>query len=434
MSQPAVRSLVRRRLSAVFASWSVSLLAALVFAACGGGSDPSLVDGGRFDGGNLVDARPSVDAPLANPDAAPAILENLLGALRANPMAAMQAQSDASGWPAPVMGGRLFVTTDTSMTHVAGDFDSWAGSALTADTGFNWIVLEASAGARYKFTNQTDYVADPWSRAYEWDSFGIMSMVAPTTAHRERFFNVSDGVVLARTVRVWVPAATATHVLYTHDGQNLFNPNANWGGWKLDETAPAAMMIVGIDNTSARISEYTHVSDTEGGGQAAAYAAFVQNTVREIVAGHYGEPAIVGTMGSSLGGLVSLYLAHAYPNQYAFVASLSGTLGWGSRGMGFTNQTIIQLYQGAGHRATKLYIDSGGSGTTCADSDMDGTNDDDPTALDNYCTNLQMRDVLAGLGYVQDTDLWHWHEPGAPHNEAAWAARVFRPLAIFAGL
>ena len=35
------------------------------------------------------------------------------------------------------------------------------------------------------------------------------------------------------------------------------------------------------------------------------------------------------------------------------------------------------------------------------------------------------------IGYEYDKDLFHWHEPGAHHNEAAWAARVSRPLKIF---
>ena len=43
----------------------------------------------------------------------------------------------------------------------------------------------------------------------------------------------------------------------------------------------------------------------------------------------------------------------------------------------------------------------------------------------------QFADALAGAGYTWDTTLFHWHEPGAPHNEAAWAARVWRPIEQF---
>ena len=57
--------------------------------------------------------------------------------------------------------------------------------------------------------------------------------------------------------------------------------------------------------------------------------------------------------------------------------------------------------------------------------------DDTPDAADNYCETVQLRDVLSSKGYVFDQDLWHWWEDGAPHNEAAWAARAFRPLQAF---
>jgi hypothetical protein len=130
---------------------------------------------------------------------------------------------------------------------------------------------------------------------------------------------------------------------------------------------------------------------------------------------------------------VSLYLADRDPDGYRFAASLSGTLGWGSIGPAVHNTTIIERYAAAGHRATALYIDSGGGGS-CLDADQDGIDDDSPDATDNYCENKQMEAVLQAIGYVQGEDLWHWHEPGAAHDEAAWAARVFRPLEVFDAL
>ena len=121
----------------------------------------------------------------------------------------------------------------------------------------------------------------------------------------------------------------------------------------------------------------------------------------------------------------------ANPDDWDFAASLSGTAGWGS--IGLQNPTIIDLMRQAGHQDIAIYLDSGGNGG-CYDSDGDGTDDDDPTASDNYCETIQLRDTLAAAGYRYDSDLWHWWEPGAPHNEAAWADRVHRPLEIFSGL
>jgi predicted alpha/beta superfamily hydrolase len=189
-------------------------------------------------------------------------------------------------------------------------------------------------------------------------------------------------------------------------------------------------MFVGIDNTDERMSEYTHVAQGSTGGNGDAYAAFVNTTVRGLVADQYGEAPTVGTMGSSLGGLISLHIADRYPGEYAFAASLSGTLGWGSMGGNVSGQTMIDRYLAAGHRDTAIYLDSGGGGDNCADLDGDGI-EDDGDGSDSYCETRQMEAILVDLGYTYDVDLWHWWQPDAPHNEAAWAARVFRPIDAF---
>ncbi len=362
----------------------------------------------------------------------------MLAELRTDRDATLLAVSANVGWPAEVDGGYLFVTTEPGAWSLAGEFEGWSGLPMTEESGFSWLVVEVSAESGYKFTDGTNWNADPRSRQYTYDEFGEMSLVHAGGAHLERLFEVGDDAMQARTVRAWVPAEPATHVIYVHDGQNLFNPDAAWGGWHLQDSAPAGMLIVGLDNTDARMDEYTHVPDvihgTDYGGDGDAYAAYVQDTVRPIVADTWGEPPTVGVMGSSLGGLISFHVADRYPGEYTFAASLSGTMGWGSIGAESSSETMIERYAAAGHRGTALYVDSGGSGVTCADSDGDGTNDDDPDAADNYCENVQLRDTLSAAGYTFETDLWHWHEADASHNEAAWAARVWRPLEIFAGL
>lgn len=391
------------------------------------------------DAGAVGDGSVEADGSTETDARSISSLDALLDALRMDTNAALLSQANAGGWPALVENGYLFVTSDPALDRVAGDHDAWAGTAMQDDSGFRWVVLDVTAGSRYKFTNLTDWIGDPWSRAYEWDEFGLMSLVPPQNAHLERYFAQSADGLAARTVRVWVPAEPLTHVLYMHDGQNLFNPNAIGGGWRLQDSAPAGMLIVGIDNTAARMDEYTHVTDeidgfgAEIGGHGDQYAAFVQGDIRALIQSHYGEPERVGVMGSSLGGLISFHIADRYPGEYDFAASLSGTMGWGSIEPGRMNQTMIEVYETAGHRGTALYLDSGGSGT-CVDADSDGIYDDDPDARDNYCENVQLRDVLYSAGYVDGTDVWHWWEPNAQHNEAAWSARVWRPLQAFAGI
>ncbi|RLB58036.1 MAG: hypothetical protein DRI90_17240, partial [Deltaproteobacteria bacterium] len=331
-------------------------------------------------------------------------LDALLNGLRNDLQGTLQSQSDGDGWPAPVEGGHLFVSTDGNLAQLAGDHDNWQGTAMTPDQAFWWLVLSVLPGSHYKLTDGNTFSADPWSRAYEHDNNGVMSMLAPTSAHLERFHHVGDSSNADRTVRVWVPAAPPTHLLYVHDGQNLFDPEAMWGGWQLDQTVPPAMMLVGIDNTSARMDEYTHVTDDIGGiigGAGDAYADFVQTTVRPLVASRYGEPGRVGVMGSSLGGLISFHIADRHPGAYDFAASMSGTMGWGSIGLtgGMQNETMIERYAAHGHGTTALYVDSGGSGS-CVDSDENGIEDDAPDGSDNYYENKQLENMLLSLGYT----------------------------------
>jgi hypothetical protein len=291
----------------------------------------------------------------------------------------------------------------------------------------------------YKFLDAAEtYTADPLARYYGYDAYGEYSLVAPVgVPHLERWPAIGDGVMAPRDVRVWIPGGTVRRHLYVHDGQNLFDPGAPWGGWRLQEALGTETLAVGIDNTASRMDEYTPVPDDIGsgvvGGQGDAYADFVELTVRPMIESRYGTPERVGVLGSSLGGLIAFHEALRFPGAYDFAGSMSGTFGWGS--IGLANETVIEAYAAAGHGTTVLYLDSGGGpGSGCIDSDGDGIEDDSSDAADNYCETRQLADALAAAGYVWDVDLFHWWEPDAEHNEAAWAARVSRPVGIFEGL
>lgn len=341
----------------------------------------------------------------------------------------------------------LFVAQhDGADLWVAGDFDDWAGTAMTAADGFFWaeVSIAEPAGQGYKFTsdNSSVYWADPFARAYAYDSFGEVSRVRPDSdAHFERIRMGGTDELGARWLRVRVPAGQGPWpVLYVQDGQNLFAGEGAWGSWHLDAVSEAAgTLLVGIDNTSERTAEYTHIDDALRGtditARGTAYATFVRTVIRPRIEAEFGSTGVDGLMGSSLGGLISLYIAERDPADWDFVASLSGTLGWGR--FAEDGPTMQELYiDGDLAGDFVVYVDSGGNdgGNGCTDPDGDGYFSDEPDDSDNYCTNRAFADALAADGAVWDDTLFHWHEPNAEHNEAAWAARVFRPLAIFAGL
>lgn len=377
------------------------------------------------------------DLPDAEPDVEELTLSEILDALREHGEDAAYEFARSDGWPIAVESGYLVVSFDPAATQVAGDFSDWSGLPLEADAGFAYGVVTGSAGHGYKLTNGTFYWPDPLARSYTIDEFGELSQLAPLGVHFDRWHHVSDGVVAPRQLNVLVPAAPATHVVYAQDGQNLFDDSrASFGfSWDLQASTPDAMMVVGVDHGPDRVYEYTWIEDdlrgtiTGGGGDE--YADFVQSYVRPMIDDAYGEPATVGVMGSSLGGVISLYIAHRHPDEFDMAISLSGTLGWGS--FGTHQETLLNLYRDAGVRSTRLYVDSGGGVSgDCVDTDADGILDDNETGADNFCTNRQFADEMADLGYEWAVNLWHWWEPDAPHNEAAWAARIFRPLEYFA--
>ncbi|MBM4374851.1 MAG: alpha/beta hydrolase [Deltaproteobacteria bacterium] len=421
----------------MFCRGRLSLVVALLAFSCacaGGPSDASTGSGSGGAGNGSAGGEASSSqsgGELSNLDA-------LLAALRSDRYATLLAVSREGGWPAKVDDGWLVVSSDLARTMVAGDATDWMPMAMTLDEGFAWRVVDGATGSRYKLTDgASDWVADPWARALSYDDNGEMSHLSPPTMpHLERHLAVASHGLAPRAVRVWLPSQPAARVLYLHDGQNLFDPAAIGGGWHLAESAPDAMMLVGIDNTAARMDEYTHVADDLGdgpiGGAGDAYADFLHETVRALVTKHYGEPSIVGVMGSSLGGLVSLHVAHRYPGAYRFTGSMSGTLGWGSIGPQSHAETMIERLAATGLEGAVVYLDSGGDGP-CADLDADGI-DDDGDGTDNYCETKQVQAALVAKGYTDGVDLHHWHEPGAPHHESAWAARVWRPLELFGAL
>ena len=367
------------------------------------------------------------------------ILQRVLDGTLA-PQAGLDEVARSQGWPIQTSQGFLFALLDGGLGPYAlqSPGGAFPTTALRSEAGVAWVLLPIAApeGASYRFaTRFGDAVADASSRRYGYLGAAEVSLVRAGGAHLERWPGIGDGVLAPRTVRVWVPAQPPTYFLYVHDGQNLFAPGAPYGGWRLDLAAGPTTLVIGIDNTPARVAEYTPVQDLDPlqGGQGAAYADFLANTVRPFIESpaRYGAPLRRGIIGSSHGGLISYAIALRDPAGYDLVASLSGTMGWGSIRGAVQGQTVIDAYAALpACPAAALYLDSGGGpGAGCVDADGDGVEDDAPLAADNYCENAQLRRVLEGLGCgPRLTYVW---AQNAAHNEAAWRARAAAILDLF---
>jgi len=206
-------------------------------------------------------------------------------------------------------------------------------------------------------------------------------------------------------------------VLYLHDGQNLFEgstsfvPGMDWHvGQTADQFIAAGavepLLIVGIYNTGkARIREYTPTSVPKlGGGRADRYAKFLIEELKPFIEREYrtlSGPEKTGLGGSSLGGLVSLYLGLKLPNVFGRLAALSPSVWW--------NQRVMHRFAAAANvnpRPT-IWLDIGTREGPRIVQDVE-----------------QFRDVLLEKGWQLGHDLYYQRVEGAEHNEAAWALRV----------
>ena len=176
--------------------------------------------------------------------------------------------------------------------------------------------------------------------------------------------------------------------------------------WRVDETMQALSVeaarpsleaiVVGLWNTPQRASEYTPFTNWwKGTGEA--YVAFIIDTLKPMIDGTYWTQAdapSTAMIGSSLGGLISLYAFFARPDVFGLCGALSPAL-WPGAG------EIYKIVQSAPNNPGRVYIDNGTR---------------EPSAK-------RMVDVLSGKGYVPDGNLKYISERGGQHNEAAWARR-----------
>ncbi len=213
-----------------------------------------------------------------------------------------------------------------------------------------------------------------------------------------------------RPVVVYLPPSYAHTdwrypVVYMHDGQNLFDPTTSSIGveWQVDETMERLSeegieaIIVGVWNTTDRASEYSPFPNWFR-GRGERYVQFLTETLKPLIDAHYrtaGGRRHTGILGSSMGGLISLYAAFVQPDVFGFVGAMSPSL-WVGRG------AICALVEQAVALPDRVYLDH-------------GTREASPQPL---CEILQRR------GYVLGVNLLMISERGGTHNEAAWARRL----------
>lgn len=214
-------------------------------------------------------------------------------------------------------------------------------------------------------------------------------------------------------------------VLYMHDGQNLMSARTAAFGveWGVDEAAQQLILsgqlepliIVGIYNTEDRILEYTPVpQEPYGGGRAPDYGRLLTEVIKPLVDSTYRtrpEPESTGLAGSSLGGLVSLYLGLERPDVFRRLGVISPSVWWAQR-------QILEHVGRLPHKPPlRIWLDMGTRERPGVASSWRSVGD-----------ARALRDALTARGWGLGEDLAYLEAEGAQHNEAAWSARIGQVL------
>lgn len=259
------------------------------------------------------------------------------------------------------------------------------------------------------------------------------------------------------TVDVWLPDGYGADsdrrypVIYMHDGQNLFDAATTWNrqSWDMDSVTGTliaqgnieAPVIVGIhsvaesrigdlmpenaisylkDDSDTLMTAFSSLSSRPVRGNA--YARFVATTLKQGIDTLYRtmpDRAHTSVMGSSMGGLMTLYAICEYPDVFGSAACLSThwvgvTDGNPAFAEAMESYTAAKLPDAATHR---LYLDRG------------------TATIDSLYGPAQTRIIrlVRSRGYEMGVNLDTLTAQGAPHEERAWNARVSRPLTFLLG-
>jgi predicted alpha/beta superfamily hydrolase len=199
--------------------------------------------------------------------------------------------------------------------------------------------------------------------------------------------------------------------LYMHDGSNLFFPQEAFMGqtWEVDKTMGVLDAMSLIDKViiigvwaKDRMNEYTRPGYEAYGRYLVEELKPAIDTELRTLAG----PETTAVMGSSLGGVVSLYLAWQWPEVFGKAACLSSTFGY--------RDDLEERIGREEKRPVRLYLDSGWPG-------------------DNYEATRTLRDALLKAGYAIGGELFYLAFPNALHDEHSWAIRSHIPFQVFFG-
>lgn len=324
--------------------------------------------------------------------------------------------------------------------HVAGSFNQWDPSStqyilspqsdgsytiqLTATQGTvieykytrgDWPLVETQANGA--FLNNRSVVYNNGQTITDtvamWEDMAGPHTAVGNTHILDLDFDMPQ---LNRNRRVWVYLpqdyynSTASYpVLYMQDGENLFDVAYTSFGteWSVDESMELLQdsgytkaIIVGIDNGGFdRINEYSPWNNPQyGGGQGAIYMSWMVNTLKPFIDGYFRtlpDRANTALMGSSLGGLISLY--GGLQRQDVF-----SRLGVFSPSFWFDDSCYTHAATQGRQQAMRIYMLAGGMESATMIPNMMAMQD---TLLANGFSSSEIRTVTKSDGEHSE---WFW--------------------------
>ena len=276
-----------------------------------------------------------------------------------------------------------------------------------------------------------------------------------------QYRNFPSRHVEPRNVTVWLPEGYDPKgepyaVLYMHDGQNVFDRRtAGYGKeWGVDEAVTKLVgerrmrraIVVGIWSTPKRLREYVpakafdrlpaaymdRVKGLYGGTPLSdGYLRFLVGELKPFIDRTFNvrrDRQSTAIMGSSMGGLISLYAISEYPDVFGAAGMVSthwplllppegqklSDADLDAVASAFESYLRQRLPRPGRHR---LYFDHG------------------TETLDRHYAAYQARidRLVAARGWTRDEDWISRNFPGAAHEENSWRERVDIPLTFLLG-
>jgi predicted alpha/beta superfamily hydrolase len=227
-----------------------------------------------------------------------------------------------------------------------------------------------------------------------------------------------------RAVDVYLPSSYDESrdrypVLYMHDGQNLSDPATAFAGgtWGLLEVLAdladdgLEVIVVGIHHRGRdRITEYSPFADRRyGPGKGDRYVKFLASTLKPQIDRRFRTSRArdaTAILGSSMGGLISLYALIKQPRVFGAAGAMSPAFWHGDRGI---FNVIGDLRSPRRTPASRIYLDMGTEEGAVALRDA-----------------RAMADGLERAGWGES--LFWVEEPGGRHTEHDWSRRLGRAI------